>query len=344
MTPLYVLDRGKASVLQPQTFPLKESINNIFAVSVDNALGTNDLDNAITLIKFDKDRMQYEVRSKDFLKYVGGGDLTFLPVFSADTIGYAQTRRFILFNIKENSFQQYMISGDFDDTIMNVAVIDAERKYFLFEIRHIVSYDSIEKILKIVELGTVTDRLVSSLKIGETDIWAVIDKKIFVFRGNRLEVFDSNFQPMKHPLVSLFNEKAKKMAWDLIQLYLHPYLPFAVFVENGRKVSVATWNNNHKEPQLFRLFENTASRSYTFSPNGEWLIFVDVVPRPPRYFLMPVNPELPYYLGRPIMLGKAPFVFSTAWIANPLSFIVSEGNRLLKWTLSEKGEKAGGSP
>jgi len=84
---------------------------------------------------------------------------------------------------------------------------------------------------------------------------------------------------------------------------------------------------------------------FQFSPDGKWLVFRDNSERVlqsmpnPTFVAMPVDVSMPMFLGKPKVLGKVMREngrpTSTAWIAKPLSFVVSDGKVLYKWELDE---------
>ncbi len=342
MDTLYTLNTAKPSLIQPHIFPLEEEIEELFSVPADNAVATNELDNAITLLKFEGNEIVYDLIAKDFLEYVSGGDLAFLPVFSSDTIGYAQTRGFLLFNIKSKKFIYYFICEELEEYILDVAVVDAEKRHFVFEIE---CYDDdiskaipeSNKILKIADLSSETGKILATIQIGKKDNWAVQDKTIFVYYQNTLTALNTDFESVEHPLVTFFN-KQKETFRRLNQLYIHPSLPFAVLVEIDCKINkdyvvwIVSWES--EKQQFFKMLTKNKTFDFEFSPDGKWLIFRDKTQKASKYILMPVNSELPHFLGSPITLGEIPYPETTAWTTNPLSFVVSEGDRILKWDLT----------
>src|SRR5690606_30922657 len=98
MKELYSINGGKLSYIEGMEFPVKSEIITIFAVPEKNAVGTNALNNAITLLKFDdsKQTINFVTVRKNFMKDVFGGSMFFMPEFSKEIIGYSQTRGFLL--------------------------------------------------------------------------------------------------------------------------------------------------------------------------------------------------------------------------------------------------------
>lgn len=56
MEPLY--DLTKAAKMEPYVYKLRQEIYSLFPVPRDNAVGTNSLNNAITLFSFKKDSLK----------------------------------------------------------------------------------------------------------------------------------------------------------------------------------------------------------------------------------------------------------------------------------------------
>lgn len=97
-------------------------------------------------------------------------------------------------------------------------------------------------------------------------------------------------------------------------------------------VWIVSWES--EKQQFFKMLTKNKTFDFEFSPDGKWLIFRDKTQKASKYILMPVNSELPHFLGSPITLGEIPYPETTAWTTNPLSFVVSEGDRILKWDLT----------
>jgi hypothetical protein len=58
-----------------------------------------------------------------------------MSIFSEDTIGYSIGRGFLLFNLKNKSYNYYSIAGHFNYKISQIIAIDPDKKKFLFKIR-----------------------------------------------------------------------------------------------------------------------------------------------------------------------------------------------------------------
>ena len=84
MEPLY--DLTQAATLEPQTYRTRSSNLSLFPVPQDNAVGTNDMGNATTLLSFHKGKLKIDDYFRNAYDRLRGGG-TFLPVFSGDTLG-----------------------------------------------------------------------------------------------------------------------------------------------------------------------------------------------------------------------------------------------------------------
>ena len=187
MEPIYKLNIRDIPIIKSVEYPVKKEVTTLFAVPEKNAVGTNCLDNAITLLKFEeknifgKNKIQYQTVRKNFLRYVCGGDQVFLPQFSDDTIGYTQTRGFLLFNIKDKSFTDYLICKYLETTLEDVAVIDAEKRIFIFKKSLMLGMDKEEHMLSILDLSSDHEKLIASYDLGAKLYWTNLGKNTFAY-------------------------------------------------------------------------------------------------------------------------------------------------------------------
>jgi hypothetical protein len=344
------------SDLIPEMQPLKEKyMIHIFSVPEPNSVGTNDINDAITLIQFKTDGLNYKEIHRSFIEQVSGGDLCFMPLFSKEIIGYSQTRRFVLFNIKTGAFTKYSIGKTLDDLIVNVLPLDTLKKLFLFEIRTFKNENDMMRlrILKIFDLSNPEQIELASLTTGEIGIdnepWSLQGKTVFIYNGvsRTLQAYDMNFKPVSHSLTTIFNENRKKFR-SVDQLYLHPTLPFALLVDiafDDRKdymMWILRWDE--RSPEIFPILgitEKTYCNQFEFSPDGSWLLYRDEAGNTsnPSFNAFPVDSTLSAFLKKPKKLGRLPrknsTAFTSAWISDPLGFVVTDGEILYRWELSK---------
>ncbi len=364
----YKLHYGKNPDLWPVMVGLKEDMIDIFSVPIENAVGTNSFNNAITLLRFKGDQIEYDEVKRDFVKGVGIGDKYYPRMFNGPWIGYTQTRGFLLFNFKEKKGIRYMPQMTGDEYYTGVQTFDESKLQFVFQkleegnglkgIRHL-------QLLEFYPDGTF--KTLAEMRAGAHEIkyvepWAIQNRTLFVYRNDSIKIFayDSNFQQIHHPFCDLFNSLKEFRRLD--QIVFHPTAPFTVIVEIERKgrnkywVHLACWENKDPKKRFVELLGQEISMfsewrdlkglkcsHFEFSPDGSWLVFRDnseMVLQSianPTFVAMPVDPEREMPLGKPKILGKVMREHarpsSTAWITKPLSFVVSDGLVLYKWEL-----------
>ena len=363
----FVLHYGKQPDLWPIMVGMMTDNTDIFSVPVENAVGTNCLNNAITLLRFNKDQIEYDEVSRDFIKGVGIGNKYYPGIFSDKWIGYTQTRGFLLFNLQDKSFADHIPIQSGDELFTDVAVIDGSKLQFIFQIYHAYFEDG-KRSLKILEFdGKGGFKQISELqagphKIGYLEPWAIQNKTIFLYNNDSVKIiaYDINFKPVRHPFCDVFNSIKSFRCLD--QMVTHPVFPIAILVEMDKKVRdnyrvwLVRWNNPDPEKRVVELLSQEISpfsdysnikgltcSGFQFSPDGRWLVFRDEseevlqsVPNP-TFVAMPVDGSREMPLGRPKVLGKvmreSAYPSSTAWIKKPVSFVVSDGSVLYKWEL-----------
>jgi hypothetical protein len=365
----YLLQYGQQPDLWPIVIGMKDNNTDIFSVPVDNAVGTNSLNNAITLLRFNENRIEYDQVRKDFIEGVGTGNKFYPGIFSDSWIGYTQTRGFLLFNLKDKSFADHIPIQSGDQYFKGVKPYDGNKLQFVFHVHETYFLEGI-RYLKMIEFdGKGNFREISQMKtgadkIGYSEPWTVQNKIIFVYNNESIKItaYDINFIPLHHPLCDVFN--SIKYFRRLDQMVIHPSLPIAILVEVDREVKdnlrvwLVRWDHPDKEKRIMELFgqEIPISSNYTpfeglicsdfqFSPDGNWLVFRDeseaaIQERPvPKFIALPVDGRREMPLGIPKELGrimrKNAKPSSTAWIKEPLSFVVSDGLVLYKWELNK---------
>lgn len=352
MKPVYTLNRATMQNLEPKLYPTKKSkIEGIFAVPVDNTVITNKIGNALTLIHFKENKLKFETVKRNFLDYVSGNDDGYLPIFSEDTIGYSIGRGFVLFNIKTKKFNYYSIAGGFDYDIGQMKILDPEKKIFVFNIR-----DRSEKtpsFLRMMDLSGESAKKIMEKDVGDCGI-IIRDKIIFVWKENIMYAMNSKFEQIEHPLVTVFNKEKPKDYGMTIRCTIHPTLPFAIIIENkfdeNSNYTTSVWSISWREsdlksdkPKMVKILSED-SLGYTFSYDGKWVWLIDASTSPKSLILMPVDPSLPYFLGKPIYLGQLSSAGNNngdAMTRNPSGLVLSgcEGYDgpcwLKKWDFTE---------
>ncbi|MBS3772447.1 MAG: hypothetical protein KGY69_19505 [Bacteroidales bacterium] len=364
----YLLQYGKQPDLWPVMVGMRNPDTDIFSVPVDNAVGTNSINNAITLLRFNKDQIVYDEVRRDFINGVGAGDKFYPGIFSDSWIGYTQTRGFLLFDLQTKEFADHIPIKSGDQYFNGVMAFDGSKLQFVFHV-HQAYYPEGIRLLKLLEFdGKGGFKALSEIKTGKDEVgysepWAIQNKTIFIYNNDsiRINAYDMYFKPVRHPFCDLFNSLKEFRRLD--QLSIHPTLPVAILVEidrdgrGGYKAYLANWGNPDPEMRFMELLGQDISMfsewrdlkglkcsDFQFSPDGDWLVFRDdsemviQLIGNPTFVAMPVDGDRKMPLGKPMVLGKAmrenARPTSTAWIKKPLSFVVSDGMVLYKWELN----------
>ncbi len=342
MEPLY--DMEEAVKLEPQIYKIDASTTlSLFPVPKDNAVGTNDIRNAVSILSFPKEKLSVKHYFKRSLRDIRGGG-TYLPVISKDMIGFGHTRAFYLFNFKNGNAEEYRIVFSLDDTIEEIAVADAEKRRFIFEIeshRH-GSPDpwDISHSFHLIDLSEKKVNLLKKLPRDKGATWIAAYSRIFLwyFAKKEMQVFDLNLEPSHHPLADIImkNKNIIEFTWFIP----HPSLPFAILFGGGDIPDTLICWGEGRNNSLQPLLEDGSSQ-YSFSPDGKWLTFKTYMERD-KYntYLMPVSEKYPNYLGTPILLKNDYFSGNySAWTNNPVSFVGNNGRTIYRWELTEEAQK-----
>jgi hypothetical protein len=350
MRPIYTLNKASMKTLEPKTYSTKKmKIEGLFDVPIDNMVATNRIGNAITLISFKGDKVKFKTLKRNFLDYVSSGDDGYMFLFSEDTIGYTIGRGFLLFNVKNNKSNYYSIAGGFNYDIGQTRALDPEKKIFIFNIR-----DRSEKepaFLRIMDLNGDTAKTIIEKDVGNCGI-AVRDKIIFVWKKNIMYAMNDKLEEINHPLTTIFNKEKPQDYGTTVEVRIHPKLPFAIIRENkydaDSNYTTSVWAISWREcdlksdkPKMIKILAED-SFGYLFSYDGKWLLFSDLSSSPDNLIIMPVDPDLPYFIGKPIYLGQIPKgIGGDAMTRNPSGFVMAgcEGYEkdcwLKKWDFTE---------
>ncbi len=336
-------DLRNATSLKPITYRLDTTIApHLFPVPQDNAVGTNDLNNAIKVFTFNRDRFLPKTYFRNAFSSVGGGGQYLSSPISDHTIGFAQTRRFVIYDFKENTFKRYSICSAMDDSILHVDIADAAAKRFFFEIEEqnpeSEDWRDVRYSLWLMDLSGDKPQLQKKLKIEEREVWSAFRQQLFVcdFKNLTLRVLTKNMEPSHHPLVDVVQRNQGKL--DFVNIVPHPSLPFAVLYGGKDGAQYVCWNQTFRSEEARILFEVYDAAYFSFSPDGRWVVFQKVEPEPKYSFIMPISEKYPNYLGSPILLEGATFDRDTfAWTRNPVNLVGSSVGKLHRYDLTKEG-------
>ena len=247
-----IINQKDGKIFFPYSVPVRGQISEIFPVPVKNAIGTIDLFNAITILKFRGTIKPFStIVARNFLSEVTGDfNFGYCPVFSDEIIAYTQTRWAVIANIKTGRVETPVLTKSLDNIIGGIASLDTARNLFIVDLRTPAGRAGFHKILhvmkhenkKFVSLGSIPAGIYGAY----SQPWIVHNRKIFTYdsSANRLFCHDADLKPATHPFVDIFNRNNEKFR-KLKEMIIHPTLPFGLVVEIGRDLD---WNKINAMP------------------------------------------------------------------------------------------------
>jgi len=333
---------NETKTLKPEVYDTSnDSSLSLFSVPQDNAIGTNDLNNAITLLSFHKGKIHYDKHFKNAVDDVEGGG-EYIPIVAPDTIGFGQSRRFLLYNFRTRDCREYQIVVSLEKTIEKIAIANASRRHFIFEIeagnpRSEDPWD-ITHYLLLMDLSGKEAKLIKEINKGKGVTWSVAYDRIFLYYigKDQLQVLTTNFEPSHHPMADIIKNNKGKI--NFTRIYPHPFLPFAILGAGENEQVLISWGHGLVKKPTSLFGEDMSGADFLFSPDGKWIVFTDDGDLDDqKTYLMPVSEKYPHYLGTPILLLNDNFnPNNCGWTTNPISFVGSSSNKLYRWELTKE--------
>jgi len=340
LVPSYNINESKT--LKPDVYDIGTQCSlSVFPVPQDNSIGTNDLNNAITLLSFHKGKIDYDKYFKNAVDDVEGGG-EYIPIIAPDTIGFGQSRRFLLYNFRTRDCREYQIVVSLEKTIEKIAIANAPRRHFIFEIEagNPGSEDpwDITHYLLLMDLSGKEAKLIKEINKGKGVTWSVAYDRIFLYYigKDQLQVLNTNFEPSHHPMADIIKNNKGKI--NFTRVYPHPFLPFAILGAGENEQVLISWGHGLVKTPTSLFGEDMAGADFLFSPDGKWVVFTDDGDLDDKKtYLMPVSEKYPHYLGTPILLLNDNFnPNNCGWTTNPISFVGSSSNKLYRWELTKE--------
>jgi len=178
---------------------------SLFPVPFDNAVGSNDMGNAITIISFLKGKIDYDRYFRNAADDMSGGG-EFVSQTAKDILGYGQVRRFLLFDFKKKLHREYRIVFPITQYIQKITLADAERKRFLFEIesqkRNTKNSFDTDSFIQLIDLSDDRHNVIKELAKPAGTIWTTIKDRVFLweFDEKKLHVYNMKLEPAHHQL------------------------------------------------------------------------------------------------------------------------------------------------
>ncbi|MFW6352236.1 MAG: hypothetical protein ACOC2E_07590 [Bacteroidota bacterium] len=231
--------QGKRSLF-PVIVAMGEPVENIFAIPARDAIGTIDIDNAISFLEFNDDnKVKINIIKKDFAEEVSGEfDFSFLPVYSNKEIAYGQTRWMIFQNIETKHNRTEFIINNLDDLLGKITVIDPQNSVFVVETLKPRGKSGREKGLLLADFSDNGFKIIKEISAGikstYNEPWTTSDGKLFIYehKNKQIRVYDKKGNPANHPIRNIFAKNRSKFR-RVKEMVFHPELPFAVIVELG---------------------------------------------------------------------------------------------------------------
>jgi len=329
--------------LPPQTFKISGGLFgsyrnvSLFPIPFDNAVGSNDMGNAVTIISFPKGKIDYDRYFRNAADDMSGSG-EFVSQTAKDILGYGQVRRFLLFDFKKKLHREYRIVFPITQSIQKIALVDPERRHFLFEIRSQKRnakdpFDA-DNYLQLIDLSDDKHKVIKQVDVG-VKIWTTTKDRIIIYdlETDKLQTLNMKLEPAYHPLNDVV--KKYKDQINFTRITVHPYLPFAVLYGGDKGSTFVSWGTDRNNtPHL--LMEDAGS--FSLSPDGKWLAFKhNFGSGVYQTYITPVSEKYPHYLGSPILLADTYFNEGKfAWTSNPTGFVGSSLDKIYRWDLENQ--------
>jgi len=336
-------DHRNAALLKPSVHNLlfTDEPVHLFPVPQDNAVGTNDLGNAVTVFTFPGKRYLSKKYFRNKVDGLSGGGHYMQPV-SPTEIAFAKTRTMVLCDLKNDTIKEFDIVRSLEKTILHANVADRNRNLFIFEIEaenpNSEDFEDITRSLYLMDLSGEKPRLVKKYEKPKGSVWSMHRNQVLFcdFQNIELKVFDSNLNPSQHAVEGALKKNKGKV--DFVDVIPHPFLPFAVIYGGKHGAQYVCWNQTFRSEESRVIFGLMNAAYFLFSPDGRWVVFQKVEPDPKYTYLMPISEKYPNYLGSPILLEGATFDRDYfAWTNNPVNLVGSSNGKLYHYNLTKEG-------
>ena len=294
-------------------------------------------DGGIELLHCGED-FKAEALPSDGVEY--GGDISIAPRYSDEWIGYGQTRGFDQYNLRTHEHKWHMVAPRLEETVKACRAIDPEKNIFAF----MIEWREGAKVKRIFKVCDLSQEEMIVLKKVETDFipggfaynsFAVKDSVLFYLseKDEALCSVDKNWNPVTHPFTAAYNEHHKKFFMTQ-RIEIHPTLPIAIISAKG--TFLISWKDNKKNLMpLVSLDKNIATGSYSFSPDGKYIVWRSVkLGADDKYYYAEVSEKIPGYVGIPKLLPISYQINDAEailWASNPPTVLVAKSDGLYWW-------------
>lgn len=249
---------------------------HLFPVPLDNAVGTNDLGDAVTVFTFPGKRYLSKKYFRNKVDGLSGGGHYMQPV-SPTEIAFAKTRIMVLGDFKSDTLKEFDIVRSLEKTILHANVTDRKRNLFIFEIEaenpNSEDFEDITRSLYLMDLSGEKPRLIKKFEKPRGSVWSMFKNQIFFcdFKNFELKVFDANLNPSHHPVEEALRRNKGKVTF--VDVIPHPVFPFAILSGGRDGAQYVCWNQTFRSEEARIMFEVYDAAYFAFSPDGRWVVF-----------------------------------------------------------------------
>lgn len=240
---------GEADLAPSHTvFELDVPVENIFTVPRPNAVGTNSVNNAVSLLRLQQNGVAIEPIARDFVSNVGLGEFVFLPPLSKDAIAWTQLRRLLMVDLRSGEHREIQICDLLEEHIEAADVLGGGS--LMFQV--VTTFDDRppQLALQTWDVRTPEGMRTGSLALALDAVVSGSRSHVIVASGSGIAAYDTRLSPAPHPLTAAAERILRPPAGGgemiLSDLLLHPYAPLALFSFEEGTIRIVTWSAQGK--------------------------------------------------------------------------------------------------
>ena len=342
----------------PQVYTLGEEVHDLFAVPVAGAVGAPSGAGVTLLHLGDDGSLRHEETELSLPEGVAlvSGDTRFLPPLDRKRIACVQARRVLIADLASRSVVKHRVCHWLEECIAGAWRLDGRGLRLLLDVNEYGAAGTAQRLLRVVDLSAQAPAILGERRLGprgdgNSAPLAAQGETVLLYdvKAHTLTALDAGLAPVNHPLAALLADQHRRLR-RVCEMAVHPRLPLAVLIDRdparnrAYAVHVARWSGSSPsiDPLPLSGAGTEHGRYYAgaeFSPDGRWLVLRDesADARQPVLMAAPVSEEQGGALGPPLVLGRTLLgpLAATAWVTEPLSFVVCDGAALYRWRLDQ---------
>jgi hypothetical protein len=251
--------------LQPDILPMKVGISQLFTIPVNDAVGTTQMANGVSLIHINNDKKEARIEclrrkiSRDLFDQQG----FYVSPFSESIIAFGQSRTMMFFNLKTLSYMEKWVVPSLNEDLKRVFPVPGSVNKFIFEMdtpffdianRELLLYEFGKDDLEIINQpnqgiglddknNKKTLQVLKKVTLGNSDHWFVVPNKnnflVFNSPSDSIDPMGIRHFPFGKCEIKCYNESLNLTIHPLIESYnqirmsisgfincsIHPTLP-----------------------------------------------------------------------------------------------------------------------